>query len=324
MKAVLCRAYGPPESLEIAEIPVPDPAPGEVLVRVRAAALNFFDTLIIENRYQSKPDLPFSPAAEFCGEIAAIGEGVGGWNPGERVSGHMGWGAAREFVTIAADRLARVPQDLRDEQAAGLAVTYGTTIHALVDRAAIQPGETLAVLGAAGGTGIAAIEIGKALGARVIACASSPDKLALAESCGADDLVDYSSENLRERLRELTKGEGVDVLYDPVGGDLAEPALRSMGWGGRYLVVGFAAGAIPRIPLNLLLLKGCDLRGVFWGAFCKREPKRQAEHMATLFDWASRGIISAHVDAVFPLEETARALRLIADRKARGKIVIKP
>jgi NADPH:quinone reductase len=324
MKAVLCRAYGPPESLDIAEIPTPEPGPGEVLVRVRAAALNFFDTLIIENRYQTKPDLPFSPAAEFAGEIAALGEGVAGWSVAERVSGHMGWGAAREYVVIGADRLVRVPDALTDEQAAGLAVTYGTTIHALIDRADMKPGETLVVLGAAGGTGIAAIEIGKALGATLIACASSPDKLALAKERGADHLIDYSAENLRERLKEITGGKGVDVLYDPVGGDLAEPALRSMGWGGRYLVIGFAAGEIPKIPLNLLLLKGCDIRGVFWGAFCKREPARQAQQMGQLLEWAATGVISAHVDATFPLEETAKALRLIADRKARGKIVIKP
>jgi len=324
MKAVLCRAYGPPESLEIAEIPTPEPGTGEVLVRVRAAALNFFDTLIIENRYQAKPDLPFSPAAEFAGEIAALGEGVTGWSVGDRVSGYMGWGAAREYVVAHADRLVRVPDTLTDEQAAGIAVTYGTTIHALIDRAEIKPGETLVVLGAAGGTGIAAVEIGKALGATVIACASSADKLALAKERGADHLIDYTAENLRERLKAITGGKGVDVLYDPVGGDLAEPALRSMGWGGRYLVIGFAAGEIPKIPLNLLLLKGCDMRGVFWGAFCKREPARQAQQMAQLLDWAAAGVISAHVDASFPLEETAKALRLIADRKARGKIIVKP
>ena len=324
MKAVLCRVHGPPESLVIDDLPAPSPGAGEVLVRVRAAALNFFDTLIIENRYQTKPDLPFSPAAEFAGVIEALGEGVTGWSVGERVSGYMGFGAAREYVVVGADRLVRVPDGLSDEQAAGIAVTYGTTIHALIDRAAIQPGETLVVLGAAGGTGIAAVEIGKALGATVVACASSPDKLALAGERGADHLIDYTADNLRQRLKEITGGRGVDVLYDPVGGDLAEPALRAMGWGGRYLVIGFAAGEIPKIPLNLLLLKGCDMRGVFWGAFCKREPDRQARQMTQLLEWAAAGVISAHVDAVFPLAETAKALRLIADRKARGKIVIRP
>ncbi len=324
MKAVLARTLGPPDNLEIADIPGPEPGPGEVRVDLRAAALNFFDTLIIEGKYQVKPELPFSPGAEFCGVIAALGPGVEGWQIGERVSGYCGYNGAREAVIASAERLARVPDALSDEKAAGLQVTCGTTIHALVDRAQIRKGETLVVLGAAGGTGIAAVEVGKALGARVIACASSPEKLAFARRCGADEVVDYAQENLRERLRELTDGKGVDVLYDPVGGDLAEPAVRSMGWGGRYLVIGFAAGEIPRIPLNLLLLKGCDIRGVFWGAYCKRDPKGQAAHMERLLQWAADGVISAHVDKVFPLDETPQALAYIAARKALGKIVVTP
>jgi NADPH2:quinone reductase len=324
MKAVLARTLGPPENLEIADIPVPEPGPGEVRVDLRAAALNFFDTLIIEGKYQVKPELPFSPGAEFCGVIAALGPGVSGWKIGERVSGYCGYNGAREAVIASAERLARVPEALSDAKAAGLQVTYGTTIHALVDRAQLREGETLVVLGAAGGTGIAAVEIGKALGARVIACASSQEKLDFARRCGADEVIDYSKENLRERLRELTGGKGVDVLYDPVGGDLAEPAVRSMGWEGRYLVIGFAAGEIPRIPLNLLLLKGCDIRGVFWGAYCKRDPKGQAAHMERLMQWAADGTISAHVDRVFPLEETPQALAYIAARKALGKIIVTP
>jgi len=324
MKAVLARTLGPPENLEIADIPVPEPGPGEVRVDLRAAALNFFDTLIIQGKYQVKPDLPFSPGAEFCGVIAALGPDVEGWQIGERVSGYCGYNGAREAVIASAERLARVPDGLSDEKAAGLQVTYGTTIHALVDRAQIRKGETLVVLGAAGGTGIAAVEVGKALGARVIACASSPEKLAFARQCGADEVVDYAQENLRERLRDLTDGKGVDVLYDPVGGDLAEPAVRSMGWGGRYLVIGFAAGEIPRIPINLLLLKGCDIRGVFWGAYCKRDPRGQAAHMERLLQWAADGVISAHVDKVFPLDETPQALAYIAARKALGKIVVTP
>jgi len=324
MKAVLARTLGPPENLEIADIPVPEPGPGEVRVDLRAAALNFFDTLIIEGKYQVKPELPFSPGAEFCGVIAALGPGVSGWKIGERVSGYCGYNGAREAVIASAERLARVPEALSDAKAAGLQVTYGTTIHALVDRAQLREGETLVVLGAAGGTGIAAVEIGKALGARVIACASSQEKLEFARRCGADEVIDYSKENLRERLRELTGGKGVDVLYDPVGGDLAEPAVRSMGWEGRYLVIGFAAGEIPRIPLNLLLLKGCDIRGVFWGAYCKRDPKGQAAHMERLMQWAADGTISAHVDRVFPLEETPQALAYIAARKALGKIIVTP
>lgn len=324
MKAVLARRLGPPENLEIADIPVPEPGPGEVRVDLRAAALNFFDTLIIEGKYQVKPELPFSPGAEFCGVIAALGPGVSGWQIGERVSGYCGHNGAREAVIASAERLARVPEALSDEKAAGLQVTYGTTIHALVDRAELKAGETLVVLGAAGGTGIAAVEIGKALGARVIACASSPEKLEFARRCGADEVIDYGRENLRERLRELTGGKGVDVLYDPVGGDLAEPAVRSMGWAGRYLVIGFAAGEIPRIPLNLLLLKSCDIRGVFWGAYCKRDPQGQAAHMERLMQWAADGTISAHVDRVFPLDETPQALAYIAARKALGKIVVTP
>ncbi|MGY6568798.1 MAG: NADPH:quinone oxidoreductase family protein [Salinarimonas sp.] len=324
MKAVLAKTLGPADNLVIEDIPAPDPGPGEVRVRVHAAGLNFFDTLIIEGKYQTRPELPFSPGAEFCGVIEALGEGVSGWRIGERVAGYSGYNAAREAVIASADRIVRVPEGLSDEQAAALQITYGTTIHALIDRAQLREGETLAVLGAAGGTGVAAIEIGKALGARVIACASTPEKLAFARQCGADETIDYTRENLRDRLKELTGGAGVDVLYDPVGGDLAEPAVRAMGWGGRYLVIGFAAGEIPRIPLNLLLLKGCDLRGVFWGAFCKRDPQANAAHLAQLMDWAVAGRISARVEQIFPLDETPQALKLMADRKALGKIVVKP
>jgi NADPH2:quinone reductase len=324
MKAVLVKAFGPPESLVIEDIPVPAPGPGEVLVRVGAAALNFFDTLIIQNRYQFKPDLPFSPSAELAGTVEAVGEGVGDWRPGQRVAAYLGWGAAREFVIVPVDRLLAVPDGLSDEQAAGLSVTYGTTLHALADRARLRPGETLAVLGAAGGTGLAAVEIGKAMGARVIACASSDDKLALTEASGADLTLNYAREDLKAGLKRLTGGSGVDVLYDPVGGDLAEPALRSMAWQGRYLVVGFAGGDIPKLPLNLVLLKGCDVLGVFWGAFLERDPKRHRAHMAQLLAWAADGTISAHVDAVYPLDQTAEALGRIARREAKGKIVVKP
>ena len=324
MKAVLVKAFGPPESLVIEDIPVPAPGPGEVLVRVGAAALNFFDTLIIQNRYQFKPDLPFSPSAELAGTIEAVGEGVGDWRIGQRVAAYLGWGAAREFVIVPVDRLLAVPDGLSDEQAAGLSVTYGTTLHALADRARLRPGETLAVLGAAGGTGLAAVEIGKAMGARVIACASSDDKLALTEASGADLTLNYAREDLKAGLKRLTGGSGVDVLYDPVGGDLAEPALRSMAWQGRYLVVGFAGGDIPKLPLNLVLLKGCDVLGVFWGAFLERDPEGHRAHMAQLLAWAADGTISAHVDAVYPLDETAEALGRIARREAKGKIVVKP
>lgn len=324
MKAVLCRALTGAEHLLVEDIPDPLPGPGEVLVRVRAAALNFFDTLIVAGKYQVKPDLPFSPGAECSGTIEALGPGVEGWRVGERVIAHLGYGACRELVVAKAERLARIPDAVSDEQAAGLTVTYGTTIHALQDRARLQPGETLAVLGAAGGTGIAAVELGKIMGARVIACASSADKLALARERGADLALDYATEDLKDGLRRLTEGRGVDVVYDPVGADLAEPALRAMAWMGRYLVIGFAGGSIPRLPLNLPLLKSCDIVGVFWGAFVERHPDAHARNQAQLLAWVAEGRLSAHVHAVYPLARTSEALQAIARREAKGKIVVKP
>ncbi len=324
MKAVLCRSFGGPENLTIEDIPEPQPGPGEILVRTSVAALNFFDTLIIAGRYQFKPDFPFSPGGELAGTVAALGPGVEGWRIGERVVANPGWGACREAVVVRASRVVRLPDGVSDEQAAGLTVTYGTSLHALKDRARLQPGETLAVLGAAGGAGLAAVEIGRLMGARVIACASSEDKLALAREHGAELTLNYGKEDLREGLRRLTEGRGVDVLYDPVGDKLAEPALRSMAWKGRYLVIGFAGGAIPTLPLNLVLLKGCDVLGVFWGAFVEREPETHAAHMAWLFEQVAAGRLSAHVHAVYPIEQTPEALRLLAQRQAKGKILVRP
>ncbi|WP_029032758.1 NADPH:quinone oxidoreductase family protein [Salinarimonas rosea] len=324
MRAILCERLGPPETLALAEIPVPEPGPGEVLLRMRAVGLNFFDTLIVQGRYQVRPDLPFSPGGELCGEVAALGAGVEGWELGRRVVAYVGHGAAREWVVAPADRLTPVPAGLDDVRAAGLSITYGTTLHALADRAAIRPGETLAVLGAAGGTGLAAVEVGKALGARVIACASSADKLALARAAGADETVDYAREDLKTHLKALTGGRGVDVVYDPVGGDLAEAALRATAWEGRYLVIGFAAGEIPKIPLNLVLLKGCDIRGVYWGAFLEREPARHARNMERLLAWAADGTLAARVEATYALAQAAEAIGRIARREARGKLVLVP
>src|SRR5580693_7706503 len=262
MKAVLCTHFGTADELELADIPEPQAGPGEAVVRVKAAALNFFDTLIVAGKYQYKPPFPFSPAAEFSGVVASIGTDVTEFAPGDRVMGHMGWGAAREAVAISVRQLAKLPDALDFERAAGLNVIYATTLYALRDRAQLKPGETLAVLGASGGTGLAAIELGKMMGARVIACAH-----------GADETVNYASEDLRDALRRLGGEHGIDVVYDPVGGPFAEPAVRSLAWLGRYLVVGFAAGEIPKLPLNLVLLRGCDIRGVFWGAWLKREPQ---------------------------------------------------
>ena len=324
MKAVLCNHFGTADELELADIAPPQPAPGQVVVRVHAAALNFFDTLIIAGKYQHKPPFPFSPAAEFAGVVESTGAGVADIASGDRVMGYMGSGAAREVVAIAAEQIATLPDGLDFERAAGLTVTYGTTLYALRERAALKPGETLVVLGASGGTGLAAIELGKMLGARVIACASSDEKLAFARAHGADETVNYAAENLRDALKKLGGERGVDVVYDPVGGPYAEPALRALGWLGRYLVVGFAAGEIPKIPLNLALLKSCHIRGVSWGAWTKREPVAQRALMADIVRWCGEGKLSAHVHAVYPLEEIAAALKEIAERKAMGKIVLRP
>lgn len=322
MKAILCTAYGPPESLTIADIPEPQPAPGEVKIRVRAAALNFFDTLIIQGKYQFKPDFPFSPGAEFAGEIVAVGDGVSGFVPGQRVAGFSGWGACRAMICMPAHKLVHVPDTLADESAAGLFVTYGTTMHGLRQRGELKAGETLCVLGAAGGTGLSAIEIGALMGARVIACASSDEKLALCKAHGAHDLINYETENFSAALKKLTGGKGVDVMYDPVGGDFAEPAVRAMAWKGRYLVIGFAAGDIPKIPLNLTLLKGCDIRGVFWGAFVEKEPEAHGENLRQLMQWAGAGKLRVHVGQTFPPDQIAAALGVLARREATGKLVI--
>lgn len=322
MKALLCEHHGPAEELAIRDLPEPAPGPGEVVVAVTAAALNFFDTLIIQNRYQTKPALPFSPSAECAGTIAAIGEGVTGWHIGERVAAWLGHGAAREKVAVPAEALVHIPERLSDTQAAGLFVTYSTAMHGLIQRANLKAGERLAILGASGGAGLAAVEIGALLGAHVIACASSVEKLALAREHGAQEEIDYSAHDIRAALKRITEGRGVDVLYDTVGGELAEPALRSMAWEGRYLVVGFAGGTIPKIPLNLLLLKGCDMRGVFWGEFVAREPAAHRRNMERLLEWAAGGHIRAHVHAAIPVERWTEAYALIGNRQAKGKVVL--
>ena len=324
MKAVLCTRLGGPDDLEIRDIPEPAAGAGEAVVKVEAASLNFFDTLIIAGKYQIKPDLPFSPAAEFAGTVESVGTGVTGIAAGDRVLGYSGYGAARERVAVAASRLVKLPPSLDAERAAGIAVTYGTSYYALKDRAGLKPGESLAVLGAAGGVGLAAVELGKAMGARVIACASSDEKLAFARRHGADDGVNYASENLRDGLKRLSGERGVDVIYDPVGGAQAEAALRAIAWEGRYLVVGFAAGEIPKLPLNLVLLKSCDVRGVFWGAWIDREPEAHRANMAELVAWCAAGKLSSHVHAVYPLEKVAEALKAIANRQAMGKILLRP
>jgi NADPH2:quinone reductase len=324
MKAVLCRKFCAPDELELADLPEPVAGPGEAVVRIKAAALNFFDTLIIAGKYQHKPPFPFSPAAEFSGVVESVGAGVTDIAPGDRVMGNAGWGAAREAAAVPANILVKVPTGLDFDRAAGLTVTYGTTLYALRLRAELKPGETLAVLGASGGTGLATVEIGKVMGARVIACASSDEKLEFARAHGATETVNYASEDLRAALKRLGGERGVDVIYDPVGGPYAEPAVRSMAWNGRYLVIGFAAGEIPKLPLNLVLLKNCDIRGVAWGTWVQREPQAQRELMKDIVNWAAAGKLSAHVHAVYPLADIAAALTAIADRKVMGKIVLHP
>lgn len=324
MKAVISRVVGGPETLTIEEIAEPVAGPGEVVVSVRACALNFFDTLITADRYQFKPERPFSPGGEIAGVVESLGAGVEGVAPGDRVIAYLKWGGAREKVRVAARDLIAMPDGLDFTTASALTVTYGTAVHGLADRGAVRPGEAVAVLGASGGAGQAAVEIAKLLGARVIACAGGAEKLAFCRAIGADEVIDYEAEDLKTRLRELSGGRGVDVVYDAVGDRFTEPAVRALAWRGRLLVVGFAAGDIPRVPLNLLLLKGCDLRGVFWGDHLVREPEVFAEEMRRIMSWVVEGRLKPHVQATYRLEETPAAIAEIAARRVRGKLVVVP
>src|SRR5215213_6854314 len=303
MKAVLCKAYGPPESLVFEEVASPAAGPGEVVVSVKAASVNFPDVLIIQNKYQFKPPLPFSPGSELAGVVKEVGPGVSTFRPGDKVMAFTTYGAFAEEVKTEASRLVRMPEGMEYVAASAFLLTYGTSDHALRDRAALKSGETLLVLGAAGGVGLAAIEIGKALGARAIACASSEEKLAVCREHGADAGINYASEDLRERIKALSDGRGVDVVYDAVGGPYTEPAFRSLAWRGRHLVVGFAAGEIPKLPLNLALLKGASVVGVFWGDFTRREPVQFAQSVRQLGEWYAQGKLRPHVSQTLPLEK---------------------
>lgn len=324
MKAVLCKAWGPPESLVIEELPDVVPKAGEVMIDVMAAGVNFPDVLIIQNKYQFKPELPFSPGNELAGVVRAIGEGVTTVKPGDRVFAFVPQGAFAQQVAVNANAVLPMTDAMDFDTAAALTLTYGTSHHAVVDRAELKAGETMLVLGAAGGVGLAAIEIGKAIGAKVIAAASTDDKLAICKQHGADVLINYSTDDLREAIKQATGGKGPDVVYDPVGGSYTEPAFRSIAWRGRYLVIGFANGEIPRLPLNLPLLKGASVVGVFWGDFARREPARNAAAMHELMQWHRDGKIRPHVSATYALSETAQALTDMASRKVTGKIVIRP
>lgn len=323
MRALICHALTGLDALSVEILPDPVPAADEVVVAVSHCGLNFFDTLIIRGQYQFKPEPPFSPGGELAGTIVTLGTNVTGFAVGERVAAYVTYGACRSHVAVPANRIVRIPDGVSDADAAGLLVTYGTSLHALKDRGALKPDETLVVLGAAGGAGLAAVKLGKLLGARVIACASSADKLALAQASGADALLDYTQDNLRDGLKRLTDGHGADVIYDPVGGDLAELALRAIAWKGRFLVIGFASGTIPKIPLNLTLLKGCDIRGVFWGAFAEKEPEANAANNAQLLRWTAEGKIRDEADEIVPLEHAHDAIARIAARQAKGKILVR-
>jgi len=327
MKAIICDAWGPPSSLELREMPSPVPGPKQVLVRARVAAVNFPDALIVAGKYQFKPEFPFSPGGELAGEIIAVGDEAERLAVGDKVVGIATFGAYAQEVLVEATHVIPLPRDISDEDlelAGSFVLTYGTSLHALKDRARAREGETLLVLGAGGGVGLAAVEIGKLLGMRVIAAASTAEKLAAARGRGADDTIDYANEDLRERIKALTGGRGVDVVYDPVGGSFTEVALRSVGWGGRYLVVGFAAGEIPKVAANLLLLKGSALVGVFWGEFVRREPALNAENMALLFSWLSEHKIRPLISRRYPLSQAPQALEALLERQAIGKVVILP
>jgi NADPH:quinone reductase len=322
IKAVLCKRHGPPSTLVVEDLPSLVAAAGEVVIDVHACGVNFPDTLIIENKYQFKPELPFSPGGEVAGTIRSIGAGVGGFAIGDRVVASPGWGGFAEQVRAPVGCVLRLPDGVRLVDAAACSIAYGTTHYALRERAALQGGETLLVLGAAGGTGLSAVEIGKMMGARVIAAASSEDKLALCRAHGADETINYSSEDLRERLRALTNGRGVDVVYDPVGGAYSEIALRSMAWKGRLLVIGFTAGDIPKLPINLTLLKGCSIVGVFHGGFQRNEPQAYQAQMTELFELVAQGRLKPAITARYPLEQAARALQEFAERRVTGKVVL--
>jgi len=326
VKALLSHEPGGPETLRLEDLPGPVAAPGELLVRVRACSMNFPDVLIIEDKYQLKPQRPFAPGGEIAGEVMAAGEGVTGWKPGDRLIAALGFGGLAEQVIVPADRAIPLPAERSFEEGSALLMTYATVIHALVDRGRLEAGQRLLVLGAAGGIGIAAIEVGKALGARVIAAVSSDAKAQAARDAGADDALVYPADAVDPRaLSQLFKDAvglaGADVILDPVGGPYTEAALRSIAWEGRFLVVGFPAG-IAKLPLNLTLLKSCDVCGVFWGAFAARDPKTNAEHVEQLFRWWGEGKIAPRISATYPLERAGEAIAALRDRKAVGKLVV--
>lgn len=323
MKALLCREHGGPEKLDlVTDWPEPELGEHDVLIDVKAAGLNFPDVLIIQGKYQIQPDLPFIPGGECSGVISAVGSKVTRFAEGDSVISMAGVGAFCERIAANENGVFRKPEALSHTQAAGVSVTYFTSYHALKQRANLQPGETLLVLGAAGGVGVTAIELGKHMGARVIAAAGSDEKLELCRSLGADEVINYSEVDLKDAIKQLTGGKGVDVVYDPVGGDFSEPAIRGMAWKGRYLVIGFASGPIPSIPLNLTLLKGCSIMGVFWGRFTQEEPEQNLRNIEELWAMFESGELKPVITDVYALEDYARAYDCMIQRRARGKVIL--
>jgi len=322
VKAIVCEEFAPVSDLRFAEFPAPVAGAGEVVIDVAAAGVNYPDVLIVQGKYQTKPQVPFVPGSEASGRIRSLGEGVTGLAIGDRVAAFTGAGAFAQQVKVKASQVYRLPDAMDLETAAGILITYGTSYHALKDRAALRPGETLLVLGASGGVGLTAVELGKRMGARVIAAASSPEKLALARAQGADELIDYASEDLRERVKALTDGRGVDVVYDPVGGRMSITAVKGLAWGGRHLVVGFAGGDIPAIPANLLLLKSAASLGVLWGMSLRADPDHHAANISQLLEWMAAGALRPAIDARMPLCDAVAALAHVEGRQAKGKVLL--
>ena len=322
MKAVLCESFGPAENLTLADIEAPQLLPGHVIVEIRACALNFPDVLMIEGKYQSLPPFPFTPGGEFAGVVSEVANDIQSWRVGDEVFGACGHGAMAEHICVSAKSLRAKPQSMGFAQASGISTTYGTSYYALKQRANLQAGETLLVLGAAGGVGLAAVELGKAMGARVIAAASSPEKLQIAQQAGADNLIDYSDGELKEKVKTLTEGKGADVIYDPVGGPMFDQCMRCINWGGRVLIVGFVGGDIPKVPTNLILLKSCQVVGVFYGAFSGRFPAENQQNFVEIIDMFSKGNLKALVGGEYVLNDYVNALNCLSQRRAVGKIVV--
>ena len=322
MRAILCREFGDPSILEPGEIAEPEIQPGVVKIQIHSAGLNFPDTLMISGKYQSKPPFPFAPGMECAGTVVEVGDGVTRFRVGDRVMADHGHGGLAEYVLARESRTYRIPDNMPFDQAAGFPITYGTTYHALVDRAAIQPGEVLLVHGAAGGVGLNAVEIGRLLGATVIGTVGSDEKKDIVRRYGADHVINYSTENFRDAVKDLTGGEGADVIYDPVSGDVFDQSVRCINWEGRLLIIGFASGRIAQLKTNLALLKGCSIVGVYWGEFANRSPAVNQENFAKMFQWYADGKIKPHVSRHFPLEETSDAMRFILSRKSTGKVIV--